>query len=300
MVFAGHEKENKSMRNSTGRLSLAMAAFLAAASVLTAAQDGVPKGNLVQQLQKAYPLTVMDKKGKVTQAGAILVMKKEGLQANPPGMKYYYNDYQDGQIAAGNVSSATDTVKGAVISRAPWLPKSVKKNIDSRTLAVDEKVYLMRMDINPTSIDFFVRSCGDACRPDAPDPAHTSPYLAEVSFHFNKGYQNSDFSQVQSTINSVFALSDDASAGAAESAQALPAPGGALSSPAPAEAPLAPIAPPERPSPEPVRIGDTVEQVVAKWGTPDATVKLDTKEVYLYKDVKMKVTFVDGKVAGVE
>jgi hypothetical protein len=142
------------MRNSTGRLGLAMAALLAA-PMLTAAQDGAPKGNLVQQLQKAYPLTVMDKKGKVTQAGTTLVVKKEGIQANP--RLYYPNDYENGQVTASAMGTATDQAS-SVLDQLPGGVGSVlrrKAKVDSRVLAVAEKVYLLRMDIGPASIDFL-------------------------------------------------------------------------------------------------------------------------------------------------
>src|ERR1700722_12959027 len=96
-------RKNEYTRNSAR--NLAMAALLTA-SMLTAAQGQSSKGNLEQQLRAAYKLTIMDKAGRVTQAGTILVVKKEGLQANPSNQKYYYNDYEDGQITASAMSSA--------------------------------------------------------------------------------------------------------------------------------------------------------------------------------------------------
>lgn len=66
------------------------------------------------------------------------------------------------------------------------------------------------------------------------------------------------------------------------------------------EAPPPPIAPPPPPPPDPVvetksiEVGQTKAQVEAIMGKPDKDVKVGTKEIYSYKD--LKVTFVNGKM----
>jgi hypothetical protein len=296
------------MQNATRNLGLAVAAVLTT-SVLDAAQDQAPKGNLVQQLRAAYRLAVMDTTGiKVTQSGTTLVVKKEGIQANPPNLGYYGNDYEDGQVTASAVSSAADRVKAEVKDKIklPFGRSKVDKKVDSVALAVDDKVYLLKMDIKPASVDLYVQSCG-TCDPAAADPAH-HPHLAEVSVHLVKGFLNtSNFSQVQQVIDGILAL-PDANAGADQSVQAQPSKQEAPAAPAPAPAPepappqpqFAPIAPPEAPPAEPAQLGDTTEQVIAKLGKPNNTVNAGTKEIYIYKDLKVKVTFVKGKVTAVE
>jgi hypothetical protein len=47
-----------------------------------------------------------------------------------------------------------------------------------------------------------------------------------------------------------------------------------------------------------VEIGQTTDQVVAVFGQPQKVIKLATKQIYVYKD--MKVTFVKGKVTDVQ
>jgi len=65
-----------------------------------------------------------------------------------------------------------------------------------------------------------------------------------------------------------------------------------------------PIAPPPPPPDEPaaapptISLGQTKDQVKAAFGTPDRVVKLGTKEIEYFKD--MKVTFVNGKVTDVQ
>jgi len=47
-----------------------------------------------------------------------------------------------------------------------------------------------------------------------------------------------------------------------------------------------------------VKLGMTPDQVEAALGKPDKKVTLATKQIYIYKD--MKVTFVNGKVSDVQ
>jgi len=69
-------------------------------------------------------------------------------------------------------------------------------------------------------------------------------------------------------------------------------------------APPPPIAPPPPPADEPIAppptisLGQTKDQVQASFGQPVRVVKLGTKEIEYFKD--MKVTFVNGKVTDVQ
>jgi len=278
------------MRNHTGKLGVAIAALLATSLAAATVQDQAPKGNLVQQLQAVYVPTVMDGIA-VTQPGATLAVKKEGIQAYPARLGYYGNDYEDGQVTAGSFSSARDRVK--ILPPGPW-----RRKIDSRALAVDEKVYLLKMEVNSASIDLYIQSCG-TCDPAAADFAH-HPYRARVSVHFVRGFLNgTDLSHVQQAIGEILAMSG-ANSGQNAQAQQPEAPTPPAPAPAPAPTQFSPIAPPEAPPSEPVQIalGQTIDQVVAASGSPVKTVKLGLKEIYVYKD--LKVTFVNGKVANVE
>jgi hypothetical protein len=65
-------------------------------------------------------------------------------------------------------------------------------------------------------------------------------------------------------------------------------------SPAPPEG--QPPAPPA--APQSIQLGQTIDQVVAILGQPEKTVNLGSKQIYVYKD--LKVTFVGGKVSDVQ
>ena len=58
-------------------------------------------------------------------------------------------------------------------------------------------------------------------------------------------------------------------------------------------------APPQPPAPPAsIQLGQTVDQVTASFGPPEKIVNLGTKQIYVYKD--LKVTFVNGKVTDVQ
>jgi len=287
---------------------IASIAFASAVLPAVCAPQGqAPAGNLAQQIQGAYPVTVMQGM-KVTQPGTILVVKKEGLQANPMDskLKAFYNDYEDGQVTTGARSSAI----GAVTDKLPSIPGPFKKKakLEARALAVDEKVYLLKVEVQPTAVVFLIQTCG-TCDPAAADPAH-HPYQASVSMHFVKGFQTAtDLKHVQQAVSDILAAPED-NAGD-QNAQAQPqqqeaAPAAQPAQPAPAAPAAAPaqqfdsIAPPAPPPADPVQIGlgQTVEQVTAALGQPGKVLKAGTKEIYVYKD--LKVTFVKGKVTDVE
>jgi hypothetical protein len=275
-------------------------AALLAAACLAAARGQVAQGGLAQQIQAAYAPTIMDASGiKVAQAGATLVVKKEGIQANPPKLGYYGNDYENGQVTAGTVSGAVDSLKGKVKDRikVPWgshQMATVDKHVDSVALAVDDKAYVLKIEVKPASVDLFIQTCG-SCDPAAADPTHHPP-LARVSVHFVNGFLTAtDLSHVQQAIGEVLAAPDtDSSPDVQAQAQQPVAPA------APAPEHFAAIAPPEPPpaEPAPIGLGQSPDQIVAALGTPEKTVNLGTKQIFLYKN--LKITFVDGKVTEVE
>ncbi len=164
-------------------------------------------------------------------------------------------------------------------------------------------MWLTKIDVKDDSVtlDLFTDAYSDV------------RYKAALKFQFTKGSLPSA-DEVQKTVEQVFAVqqSDDAKdkqqqpAGQAAASSAAPAAPAAV--PAPAQtaqtAPPAPIAPPPPPvdapaaAPKSLSKGQTTDQVVANFGPPEKIIKLGTKQIYVYKD--MKVTFVGGKVTDVQ
>jgi hypothetical protein len=281
-----------------------MAAFLP--SSIHAAPQG---DNLSQQFHTTYVETIMDAGGmKVAKPGSTLVVQIDGVMANPNKNKAtaYPNSFSDGQVKP-------DSTMGVI--RNPL--SRLKASSAERALTVGEKVYLLKAEFNPDNIAFTVQSCGD-CDPKAMDPSH-QPFRAKVTFKFLKGALGStDLKHVQQTIDQVFKFPDAAGPetdAAADNAGAPPAPAPAparaqvrapAAVPPPAEAPpvepqpqYAQIAPPPPPPAEPrkLKVGMTIQEVKDGFGQPVNIIDLDTKVIYVYKD--LKVTFVKGKVSDV-
>ena len=91
---------------------------------------------------------------------------------------------------------------------------------------------------------------------------------------------------VEDIIAKVFAIDT----GAAEAQPAQPA--GQPEQPAAAQP-----APAQTPPPE-IKLGQTIDEVVAALGQPERIATGESKKIYFYKD--LKVTFVNGKVSDVQ
>ncbi len=170
-----------------------------------------------------------------------------------------------------------------------------------RDLAVNEKVYLIKLEVKDASILMVVQTCG-TCDPNLPDPENV-PARASVNFQLGKPYlAGATPAQVAEVISHVFA----ADTGAAQQtvSQSGAADQQAPAAPAAPSAPMAPIPPPPPPvdapaaPPAEVQMGQSTDQVVAALGQPLQIFNVGTKTIYKYKS--LKITFVNGKVTDVE
>ena len=62
---------------------------------------------------------------------------------------------------------------------------------------------------------------------------------------------------------------------------------------------IAPPPPPPTPAPT-ISMGQTKSQVIASFGEPQRKAAAGAKEIFIYTDLKMKVTFTNGKVSSIE
>jgi len=267
-------------------------------------QDQAPKGSLINQLQTAYPLTIMDVTGyKVSKPGTTLEIQLDGIQANPLKSAPFQNTFEDGQVVAGGHSTVSKFMPGG-LSKKPFAAPP-------RTLAAKEKVYLLKMEAKDDAVILTVQTCG-TCDPAAVDPSH-KPFVASISFKFIKGFLAvTNLKQVKDAISALLLVPDaaattDAAAQPAgqPAAAAAPqnAPQSAPQTPVQAAAPDPPpvkygdIAPPPPPAPE-LKLGLTVDQVIAQLGQPITTAAAGDKKIYLFKE--WKITFINGKVADID
>jgi hypothetical protein len=247
-----------------------------------------------QALEAKYSLTTTtaDKTDIVT-AGAVLVLKKTGLVTVDAGSKnLYQNVYQNGRISQKN---------SIIKARRVWdkLPGATPIGGGAeRDFVSGEKVWVTGIEIKDSGVLFNLFT----------DAYKDTRYAATLRFPFQKDATPS-VSGVTAQVAEVFDVQpSDAAAGGEKQEQQQGQPGAqqqAQTKPAAApqpsaEAPPPPIAPPPPPPADPkeIKVGQTPDQVVGNFGQPDKVIKLASKQIYVYKD--MKVTFVGGKVSDVQ
>lgn len=262
---------------------LAAAAFVAMPLMLNGQVAG-----LQQKLEAQYALTkaTADRSDIVT-AGAVLVLEKDNLlmytstTSAPPT-----NTYKDGKISQGVFGMAA----------CKWCRKipgtGSAPAVDTRTFVAGEKFWVTKIDVRDDSVVFEFFS----------DPVNNVRYYGLLKFPYSKGNTPSP-DQVMNTIAEVIKVqpADNAAGGAGQQAPAPAAPAQPAPAPQQAMAPIAaPPPPPDAPpaAPKTIALGQTKDQVVAIIGQPTKVVKLPTKEIDFYPD--MKVIFVEGKVKDVQ
>ena len=229
-----------------------------------AAAQSAPAASLESQLRAQYILvkTGTDAYGlAIVEPGTVLVLQKGILGVPPNSLVTCSSKYQEGNLNGPN----------------PLCQAIVAK--DARYLQVGERVYPWKLEVNlaKDKITFGVVEC-DACN-GATQPMS---FKGEVVFQFAKGsLATADPAKVLETVSQVLAVDTSNQAPPAPEAQAQPA---------------QPAAPPAEP--QTIELGQTQEQVEAALGKPEKIVKLASKQIWVYKD--LKVTFLKGKVTDVQ
>jgi len=255
------------------------------------AQDAA---SLETQLTAKYKLVKLgeDSTGvAVIEAGTVLNIKKGGILSYPTSnARPFASTYKDGTMH----SPAATKIPG-------WIPhaSSVPGQVsDTKFLTVGEKVYPTRIEIQEkdSKVAVFIIEC-DSCN-GVQDPSFRR---AQVVFQFPKGYlANADAGQVSDLIEQVLSVDTGGDSSQQQQGQqgqdAQQQGQDAQGQPAQQQQDAAP-AQPAQPPPT-IQLGQTTDQVVAIMGQPDKIVDLKTKQIYVYKD--LKVTFVKGKVSDVE
>lgn len=234
---------------------------------LAVAQDA-PGASLADHLQAQYKLTKIGSDSSrltIVEPGTVLVIQKEGILGVPPGnMAIAPATYMDGKLHSPGAAA-----------------RSLLGN-NTRLLEIGEKVYALKLDVNIKNelVSLTIMEC-DSCN------GITQPlsYKSQVNFQFPKGYlELAEVEQVEEVIGKVFNVDDGNGAQQAQDPQGGQGPASGQSAPAQPQAPLVQI-----------HLGQTVDEVKAALGQPEKIVSLGSKQIYVYKD--LKITFVNGKVA---
>jgi uncharacterized membrane protein YgcG len=255
--------------------------------------------SLADQLNAQYNLVKMgeDSNGAaVIEAGTILNIKKGGILSVP------YSDevagmatkYQDGTVHTPN--SFGMKARGSLLGH-------FGKTQTTQFFQVGSKVYPSKIQVNAEKdqVVMGIISC-DSCNNISP----TTFYKAEVVFQFGKGQlAKMSAPQVEDAIAGLLAIDDSGDQGNGGNDQGNGGNdqggngnggdqgGGGGNGGGAGQAQ-------NEPPPQPAQIekGMTPDQVKNAIGVPDKIINLGSKEIYVYKDIK--VTFINGKVSDVQ
>jgi len=257
---------------------------------LVGAQD-LPAVSLEDQLKAQYTLAKMgwNSGGAViVEEGTVLVIKKDGILGVPYGDQPVATKYQDGTVRSPSASM--------VVPRGNLTGK-VGKQQTTRLFQTGERVYPSQIAVNlpKDQVTISVVSC-DACNNVSP----TTFYKADVVFQFAKGtLATSSRSQVEDTIAELLNIDDtpsDQGGGGGNGNGASNANDEQRRNQAGGGGQAQPQAPP--PEPQQIEKGETPDQVKAVLGQPDKIINFGSKQIFIYKD--LKVTFLNGKVSDVQ
>lgn len=288
------------------RVYLPVAAVLAIVAPGLHGQD--PKAEIRERLTSQFTLTQPTAdKSDIAAAGSVLVLHKDGLL----------------MYGISNLIPPQCTYKKGKITRNVWgknfwrdygnMIANQSPDIVSRSFAAGETFWVTKVDVKDDGVVFRLYS----------DPFDGVRYFGELKFPFSKGRVPSA-DDMLGTIEEVLTVqpAEDSSPAEAtaenapETATAEVAPLSPPENAFPAIAPPPPpgnafaeIAPPPPPAdatppPKNIALGQTKDQVVARFGQPKKVTfekglnSLGAKDVYYYSD--MKVTFVNGKVTDVQ
>ncbi|MGA8439347.1 MAG: hypothetical protein WB762_11850 [Candidatus Sulfotelmatobacter sp.] len=252
--------------------------------------------SLQEQLAAQYKLVKMgsDTSGyAVVEKGTLLAIQKGGILAVPYGdQNVLSNRYENGSIKGPNSLS--------LMGRKSIMGKFGKEQT-THLFAVGDKVYPMKIDVNvgKDTVTLEIVAC-DTCNKTDP-PTYNK---ANVVFQFPKGsLASAAAGGVEDTIGQVLSVSsDDAQqnqggaeqqggdqGGQQQGGQQAGQDQGQQQQPAAQQPPAEPTS---------IEKGMTPDQVEAAMGQPDKKVNLGSKQIYVYKD--LKVTFLNGKVSDVQ
>ena len=238
-------------------------------------QEAAPP-SLEEQLEAQYSLAKVHKDGTI-EPGTVLVIRKAGIFGVPPSSVVVPPaTYSDGTLHPPSGSARM----GRSILDNVSKPVTAPSKKEGRPLPVGEKVYPTDVEVNLKNdrVEFRIIEC-DPCNANMA----SASFKSEVFFQFGKGsLAKPNVPEIEDIIAQVF--SPDT--GVADAPQA-PQP----------QAPSAPEAPAQS-EPVSIQLGQTINQVVAALGQPQKKVNLGSKQIYVYKD--LKVTFVNGKVSDVQ
>lgn len=260
------------------------------ATLLAAAQVAAHATvSLEEQLAAQYKLVKMgsDTSGySVIEPGTLLAIKKGGILGVP---------YSDQSILSTKYESGAVHTPSTTLSKGiGFAMKRFGKEQTTHLMAVGDKVYPSKIDVNLSKdmVSLSIVEC-DTCNKTDP-PTYNK---AVVVFQFPKGtLGKASAGEVEDTIGQLLSISDDSQQqdqGGQQQGQ-----GGGQGGQGSGDQQQAAQDQQQQAEPQTIEKGQTTDQVTAALGKPEKIVNLGTKQIYIYKD--MKITFLNGKVSDVQ
>jgi hypothetical protein len=295
----GHEIENRQIATAASTHSTSASAVAneqsenesTATDQETAGQASRdPAAQIVEKIDSQIKLTKItaDRSGIVT-AGTILVLHKDGLVMfssstySPP-----MNIYKDGRIQHNEAKNRLSLFGGRF--KTGNRDTADLSSVPHRTFVADEKFWVTNVEAQQDGLVLTVYS----------DPYNDVRYYGQIKFPYPKNAPPPADDLVRTVEEVITVAPSDEKNDKADSDRVANKDSGKRQNALAPAAAIAPIAPPPpaadtaAATPKTISVGQTKEAVVAMWGQPSKIVKLSTKEIYYYPD--MKITFVAGKV----
>jgi hypothetical protein len=273
------------MRKQVGT-AIAIAVSMLAVMTSAVGQNTV---SLEDQLKAQYQLVKMgsDSSGpSVVEQGTILVIQKGGILGVPySDMKIVPTKYANGQMHTPNSTMMKGI--GSMFSKVGSKVNMEDKQGTTRLFQAGEKVYPsnIKVDTAHDKVTMGIVAC-DACNNVNP-PTY---YKSDIIFEFAKGsLAKANPSEVEDTIAQVFTIDDgngQQQGGDQQQAQGQDQQQQGQQQQA------------QQAEPQTIQLGQSIDDVQNAMGKPEKIVNLGSKQIYVYKD--LKITFVKGKVTDVQ
>jgi len=258
------------------------------ATTLLSSHAAAQAVSLQEQLAAQYKVVKMgsDTSGySVIDKGTLLEIKKGGILGVP---------YSDQSVLSTKYEGGTVHTPNSVLTKGIGFGMAkFGKTQTTHLFAAGDKVYpaKIEVDVNKDDVAMTIVAC-DTCNKTDP-PTYNK---AKVVFQFPKGtLAKASAGDVEDTIGQLLAISDDSQQQDQGGQQGQDQQGGQQQA-AQQDQPAA--QPPAQAEPQTIEKGQTTDQVQSSLGKPDKIVNLGTKQIWVYKD--LKVTFMNGKVSDVQ
>jgi hypothetical protein len=273
------------------RISAATVGMVCAAFLLSPHASAQATVTLQDQLAAQYKVVKMgsDTSGySVIDAGTLLEIKKGGILGVP---------YSDTSILSTKYESGTVHTPSSMLSKGIGFGmKRFGKEQTTKLLPVGDKVYPSKIEVDTGKdiVTLSIVAC-DTCNKTDP-PTYNK---AKVVFQFPKGsLAKGSAGDVEDTIGQLLAISDDSQQQDQGGQQGQGGGQGGQGGQGSGDQQAADQGQQQQAEPQTIEKGQTTDQVQAAMGKPEKIVNLGTKQIYVYKDIK--VTFLNGKVSDVQ